>query len=177
MADPAFELPATLTNPPRRRAFESSALSFQRLEGTRREGEQVAALIEGALLVGDDALERSLKTRQSPRILHIASHGFFLPQVVAEVNEPGLVRPLPLDPLLRSGLVPAGAQTWCEGWSPPPEAEDGLLLAEDVSTLDLMDTELVVLSACETALGEVQQGEECMACGVRSNSQARAPLS
>ena len=61
--------------------------------------------------------------------------------------------------MLRSGLALAGANTWLAHGQPPPEAEDGLLTAEDVSGLDLGGTELVVLSACETGLGEVRTGE------------------
>jgi CHAT domain-containing protein len=120
------------------------------------------------------ALEARLKERRSPRVLHLATHGFFLTDqehdpnkesraleiIGAETGDIGrLSGPLPENPLLRSGLALAGAQTWLDGKVPPPEAEDGLLTAEDVAGLDLLDTELVVLSACETGLGEVRTGE------------------
>src|SRR5262249_17314833 len=59
----------------------------------------------------------------------------------------------------RSGLALAGANTWLKGGKPPETAEDGLLTAEDVTGLDLLATEMVVLSACETGLGQVHVGE------------------
>jgi hypothetical protein len=61
--------------------------------------------------------------------------------------------------MLRSGVALAGANTWLEGGSIPMEAEDGILIAEDVSGWSLSNTELVVLLACETDLGDVLTGE------------------
>jgi CHAT domain-containing protein len=61
--------------------------------------------------------------------------------------------------MLRSGLALAGANTWLKNGDLPDDAEDGLLTAEDVTGLDLLATELVVLSACETGLGQVHVGE------------------
>jgi CHAT domain-containing protein len=63
------------------------------------------------------------------------------------------------NPLLRSGLALAGANTWLKRDTLPEEAEDGILTAEDVSGMNLSNTEIVVLSACQTALGEVIIGE------------------
>ena len=63
------------------------------------------------------------------------------------------------NPLLRSGLALAGGNTWLRNGPLPPEAEDGLLTAEDVTGIDLLDTEMVVLSACDTGLGEIRTGE------------------
>lgn len=60
---------------------------------------------------------------------------------------------------MRSGLALAGANWKSKGFSPPPAAEDGMLTAQDVTGLDLSATELVVLSACDTGLGAVHNGE------------------
>jgi CHAT domain-containing protein len=102
--------------------------------------------------------------------LHVATHGFFLEDRKLEPRQGKLDwqggRPQgrlldaePADPLMRSGLAFAGANTWLRGGSPPVEVDDGVLTAEDVFALDLRGTELVVLSACETGLGKVQAGE------------------
>ncbi len=79
-----------------------------------------------------------------PRILHLATHGFFLPDDSEQAN--------PADALLRSGLAFAGANA-------PGGGMRGVLFADEVLAMDLRGTELVVLSACETGLGEVMNGE------------------
>jgi len=153
------------------RDFTRSAYHFARLPGTRTEGERIAALLGVRPWLDGAALEGPFKERcRSPRILHLATHGFFLQDQPHDPNRERrdlgvigdaghLSGPLPENPLLRAGLALAGANTWLRGGTPPDEAEDGLLTAEDVSGLDLLDTELVVLSACETGLGEVRTGE------------------
>jgi CHAT domain-containing protein len=126
-------------------------------------------------LLAGAALEGQLKAYRSPCVLHLATHGFFLPDAQLDPNRvgrnleligagsaPGLGRlsgPGMENPMLRSGLALAGANTFLRGAALPAEAEDGLLTAEDAAGLDLLDTELVVLSACETGLGAVHVGE------------------
>ncbi len=158
---------------------DRSAYHFHRLPGTRDEGERVAALLGVSPWLDATALEGRLKTQcHSPRILHLATHGFFLPDQPRDLNREGrglgldfgefsgvrdgmarFSSPMMENPMLRSGLALAGANTWLKAGNPPEEAEDGLLTAEDVTGLDLLATELVVLSACETGLGQVRVGE------------------
>jgi CHAT domain-containing protein len=86
---------------------------------------------------------------KAPRILHIATHGFFLADQPLQNDAPRAE-----DPLQRSGLVFAGANH--------PDAnpvDDGYLTAAEATAMDLEGTELVTLSACETALGGVRSGE------------------
>jgi CHAT domain-containing protein len=63
------------------------------------------------------------------------------------------------NPMLPSGLALAGANWKSKGFTPVAGAEDGILNAEDVSGMDLLATDLVVLSACETGLGAIHKGE------------------
>jgi CHAT domain-containing protein/tetratricopeptide (TPR) repeat protein len=160
-ADPDFDLgSATQLGTP-----------FRRLPGTRVEGQVVAHRLGQPALMDGAVTEKTLKAARAPRILHLATHGFFVASTVAVSNQPDILpveAPLagPLawlghtgDPLLRSGLALAGANTWLAGGHLQQEAEDGLLMARDVAGLDLLGTELVVLSACETGLGQIQIGE------------------
>jgi CHAT domain-containing protein len=91
--------------------------------------------------------------------LHLATHGFFLdgPGGAAAEN----LRRLSggADPLTRGGIALAGAESWQRGSRLPREMGNGLLLALEVAELDLNGTELVLLSACQSGLGEQHQGE------------------
>lgn len=149
-------------------------IHFGRLPGTRAEGEHIAEMLKVQPWLEADALEARLKAYGSPRILHVATHGFFLEDQKRDPNKemrdlgalealsdgPGKLTGAGIEnPLLRSGLALSGANTWLSDGQLPPDAEDGILTAEDVSGLDLLATELVVLSACETGLGEIRTGE------------------
>jgi CHAT domain-containing protein len=169
ISDPDFDLSPTSASGPadpvprqRSRALDGS-LCFNPLPGTRTEGEHLAARLGVDAWCGDNALKGRLCSSAPARILHIATHGFFLEDQAhdLELAHAGLGRLSHAleNPLLRSGLALAGANTWLRNQPLPPEAEDGLLTAADVSGLDLLATELVVLSACDTGLGTVQVGE------------------
>ncbi len=111
------------------------------------------------------ASEEKLKalSGNSPQILHIATHGFFLPEPYKKKKETGFeqnnIYTLADDPLLRSGLILSGGNYAWSGKTPIEGVEDGIATAYEISQLNLSNTELVVLSACETALGDVQGSE------------------
>lgn len=122
--------------------------------------------------LGAEVTEASVRASRSPVILHLATHGFFIPSEPAPDGEaagfwqgPSLEPSLVVDELqkrgalARSGLALSGANTWLAGGAVPEEAGDGLLTAQDLATLVLVGTRLVVLSACETGLGYVLAGE------------------
>lgn len=98
----------------------------------------------------------------APRVLHLATHGFFLPEQ-KHGHDPDRQDQntyiLAEDPLLRSGLVLAGGNRAWSGKATPDGAEDGIVTAFEIAQLDLSNTELVVLSACETALGDIRGSE------------------
>jgi CHAT domain-containing protein/tetratricopeptide (TPR) repeat protein len=146
-------------------------MPFPPLIGTQDEAEEVCQLIGAIKSASQDALESIVKKANSPSILHISTHGFFLddtPGIAEALKQLGMIsqRMIHLsktdNPLLRSGLALAGANAWAQGITVPDGTDDGILNGEDITGLDLLDTELVVLSACETGLGEIAVGEGVM---------------
>ncbi len=111
------------------------------------------------------ATEESFKhlSGHSPTILHLATHGFSLPDAEQKrkdnVNNNENQFTLADNPLLRSGIIMAGANRVWSGGTPVAGKEDGIVTAYEISNLDLSNTELVVLSACETALGDIKGTE------------------
>lgn len=153
------------------RDFEQARYTFNFLPGALEEGKAIAKLLGIEPLLGPKALKSSIKACQKPRILHIATHGFFLPDQQVQrkqsqkVPEDAMNRLQYLttqqmeNPLLRSGLALAGAENWNQREKLPAEAENGILTADEIASLDLQGTELVVLSACATGNGEIRAGE------------------
>ncbi len=133
-----------------------SFVGWEPLPGTEAEGLQVAADLGVALRQGPQASVKALEAARGPKVLHVASHGFF------EENTPSG------DPLLASGVVLAGAdRNSLPSQRPAAESasrttsseDDGYLTAKEAAQLQLDGTELVVLSACDTASGTIETGE------------------
>jgi len=121
------------------------------------------------VFVGADANKAQLQRVDSPRILHLATHGFFLSGNSSNTGSSGSLEQgrgaRLVNPMHRSGLALAGAQKTLEAWSRgevPPIENDGIVTAEEVGGLKLNGTWLVVLSACDTGLGEARAGEGVM---------------
>jgi tetratricopeptide (TPR) repeat protein len=164
-AGPTFDLnvplgPGTGTPHP---SADLERVLFGELESAAQEGDEVAKLLNPHFTThvwtGRDAVKGRLTgLERAPHVLHLATHGFFLEEAGPRSGDaPTLSRGA--DPLTRGGIALAGAETWRRGGQLPVEMGNGLLLAAEVAELDLSGTELVLLSACEAALGEQRQGE------------------
>jgi CHAT domain-containing protein/Tfp pilus assembly protein PilF len=173
VADPDFDAAsATATvpqNPELSRGIDLARPRFLPLSGANEEARLLGRLIPGSVvLTRDRATKAALQQARAPAILHVATHGFFLDDVRPgaeaerriELVRSGALRPALAglgarieNPLLRSGLALAGANR------PNSGVRDGVLTALEAAGLDLWGTELVVLSACDTGVGEVRNGE------------------
>ena len=151
--------------------------NFSPLPGTEREAKDIPPLVPSrerkqSVFVEENATESVVKTARSPRIMHLATHGFFLQdeEVAVEDDTRGVTvarKELTSmsakqaaskryeNPLVRSGLAFAGANYAAQ----TSQGDDGILTALEITGMDLYGTELVVLSACDTGVGEVMAGE------------------
>ena len=149
--------------------------SWNYLSGTEREVNAIETIMQHSgvktnLKKGLNATEEAFKNiginnAPSPRILHIATHGYFFPdqknnsQHSAVSSQKESVFKISDHPMLRSGLIMAGGNAAWQGKQPLEGREDGILTAYEISQMNLSNTELVVLSACETGLGDIQGNE------------------
>ena len=119
-------------------------------------GEHLSRHYSVAVRTDGAATETTFKeTAPGARVLHLATHGYFFP--TARPDRAGLRAAE--HPLLRSGLILAGANAAWRGQPDTTQTEDGILTALEIGQLDLRGTELVVLSACDTGLGDIEGSE------------------
>ncbi|MBK5277808.1 MAG: CHAT domain-containing protein [Bacteroidia bacterium] len=121
---------------------------FSDLPGTETEVESITDILDARqwethTFINENATEGNIKALQSPTVLHIATHGFFLEDDGSHVNS-----------MIRSGILLSGIKN-----RSAQDTQDGILTAYEATNLTLENTNLVVLSACETGLGEIKNGE------------------
>ncbi len=149
--------------------------SWGYLEFTAEEVAKNAEILRSAdfaveLVTGTKATEEVIQEigdpGMAPRILHLATHGFFYPDSLStsELSQKSSLEKesafkVSNHPMIRSGLILAGGNHVWEGNPPIENRADGILTAYEISQLDLSNTELVVLSACETGLGDIEGNE------------------
>jgi len=148
-------------------------LSFAPLPGAEEEGRIIVDQVASSNTVSENFFGASAQEmvlgalEKPPEILHIATHGFFLEadetlrkRILKAQRSAELHVPPPGDnPLLRAGLAFAGINTNAQFLGDIDTTNDGVLTALEVLDLNLSGTKLVVLSACETGLGEIHEGE------------------
>ncbi len=159
------------------------SLRWRPLPGAEQEANDVMTALADSpfapvdVFAAADALEDVFKQIRSPRILHVATHGFFIVQEDREqdrLDDRRAAEPVPeqitaaigmarlgqsSNPLMRSGLVLSGANELPGEGTTSADVEDGWVTAAEIAMIDLSGTELVVLSACESGLGDVSTRE------------------
>jgi CHAT domain-containing protein len=159
------------------RSADLGELSFVPLPHAKDELDAIGTILgpeRSVIYTGKDALEERLFDAGHPSIIHLATHGFFLGDhelegagrgfQMTELASPAMQSHTQINgkfdfenPLLRSGILLAGAKrSLTEGCNGP---HDGIVTAEKILGMNLHRTEMVVLSACDTGLGEVKSGE------------------
>lgn len=124
----------------------------------------IAVQVHKAWQATEESFKQIGKKEPSPRILHLSTHGFFFPDPKARkegsrIGGENVAFKMSEHPMIRSGLLLAGANHAWKTGRPLGSREDGILTAYEISHLDLRGTDLVVLSACETGLGHIEGNE------------------
>lgn len=136
------------------------------LPGTKVEIEGINKILKLAgfatsVKQGTEASEKNFKSVKGPQLMHIATHGYFLADADLQGGDAmGVNAESAKDnPLLRSGLILAGAKSKQNSDVDLSGNDNGILTAYEAMNLDLVGTDLIVMSACETGLGDVKSGE------------------
>jgi CHAT domain-containing protein len=146
----------------------ASDIQIPALNGSKIEVEQIDSLMKvkhmnSMLYIEDNATEDEFKSIKSADIIHIATHGFFNPDIEKESNNKVILDEIKSseNPLINSGLLFAGIKYIDKDSSKiiTGTEDDGLLTAYEASNLYLDNTKLVILSACETGLGTEKNGD------------------
>ncbi len=146
---PSYKLGESTTMVASTRSFEQIS-NVADLPGTEEEINAIHGLAQKSIsdcqvLLKDDASESGVKSQLNRDLVHIATHGFFMEDEKAPST----------DPMLSSGLLLAGVSDI----QLDPDQDDGILTAYEIMNLNLTELKMVVLSACETGLGEIASGE------------------
>lgn len=142
---------------------------ISKLPMTLQEVQNISSILNSGkvasqLYEGGKGIEEAVKalSGNAPGILHFATHGFYIPKNSANNNKVNtfmwLLNPDSIasdNPLKRTGLIMAGAQQAIAKKKPLPDMDDGILTAYEISQLDLGNSDLIVLSACESGLGDI----------------------
>lgn len=149
-------------------------MSFDRLSDTKQEADAIEKVLKNKKKLkvknyqGKNAIEEMIFSAETPKILHLATHGYFLNDeelkgsketrgVTIKLKEDFLTKDEAVNienPMLRSGIVFSGVNA-----SLKAGRDEGMVSAEKILGLNLKGTDLVVLSACETGVGDVKNGE------------------
>ena len=145
---------------------------FSYLPGSQNEVLQIEKKLaelnwKTSLFIDNEATEarfKSFSSIQSPEVIHISTHGFYFQKPHKDnawllATSASNVYQLSDNPLIRTGLAFAGANHVWKGGDPVDGIDDGILTAYEVSNMNLTNTELVVLSACNTGLGDINVSE------------------
>jgi len=146
-------------------------LTFDYIQGSLNEVDSIQKYMlecgmEASLIKGDSAIEESVKSldgKKAPDILHISTHGIYTEDTLKQRDDFFTLTQRDYqpfrDPMNHIGLVMAGANRLSIDKGGKINMGDGILTANEVSLMNLMNTELVVLSACDTGLGDIDDSE------------------